>query len=66
MSIYLGNLPYQFTKDDLEEVFVRYVKVNQIQFSTNREIVEGGAFFLGLNGFEEGKNTVTKALDGAG
>ncbi len=38
MSIYVVNLPYQMTKEDLEEVCVNHAKVIQVQVITDREM----------------------------
>ena len=46
MSIYAGNLSYQVTVKDLEEVFKEYGTVKRVQLPTDRETgrVRGFAF----------------------
>ena len=46
MTIYVGNLSYQVTKDDLGEVFGEYGTVKRIHIPTDRETgkVRGFAF----------------------
>ena len=46
MTIYVGNLSYQATEDDLETVFAEYGAVKRISLPTDRETgrVRGFAF----------------------
>ena len=37
MTIYVGNLSYQATKDDVNEVFTEYGEVKRVQLPTDRE-----------------------------
>ena len=37
MSIYVGNLSYQVTQDDLNAVFAEYGTVKRVQLPTDRE-----------------------------
>ena len=37
MSIYVGNLSYEVTKEDLSSVFAEYGSVKQVQLPTDRE-----------------------------
>ncbi len=37
MSIYVGNLSYQVTQDDIIAVFKEYGDVKQVQVPTDRE-----------------------------
>lgn len=37
MTIYVGNLSYQATQDDVNEVFTEYGKVKRVQLPTDRE-----------------------------
>jgi len=37
MSIYVGNLSYQVTEEDLKKAFEEYGKVNRVQLPTDRE-----------------------------
>jgi RNA recognition motif-containing protein len=37
VTIYVGNLSYQATKEDITEVFSEYGKVKRVQLPTDRE-----------------------------
>ncbi|MBD2579444.1 RNA-binding protein [Oscillatoria sp. FACHB-1406] len=37
MSIYVGNLPYEVTPDDLKEIFAEYGTVKRVHLPTDRE-----------------------------
>jgi RNA recognition motif-containing protein len=37
MSIYVGNLAYSVTQDDLSKVFAEYGAVKRVQLPTDRE-----------------------------
>ncbi len=65
MSIYVGNLSYQVTKEDLEEVFGEYGSVQRIHMPTDRETgrLRGFAFVEMSDDAEEEK--AIAALDGA-
>ena len=65
MSIYAGNLSYQVTVKDLEEVFKEYGTVKRVQLPTDRETgrVRGFAFVEMSSDAEE--ESAIAALDGA-
>ncbi len=65
MSIYVGNLSYEVTEDDLKSVFEEYGNVKRVQIPTDRETgrVRGFAFIEMDNEEEEIK--AIEALDGA-
>ncbi len=65
MSIYVGNLSYQVTQEDLKEAFGEYGTVNRVQLPTDRETgrVRGFAFVEMSNDDEEA--AAIEALDGA-
>ncbi len=46
MSIYVGNLSYEVTSEDLNEVFAEYGTVNRVHIPTDRDTgrVRGFAF----------------------
>ncbi|MDC0835753.1 RNA-binding protein [Leptolyngbya valderiana BDU 20041] len=46
MSIYIGNLDYEVTQEDLQEVFTEYGTVKRVHLPTDRETgrVRGFAF----------------------
>ena len=37
MSIYIGNLSYDVTQEDLNEVFAEYGTIKRVQLPTDRE-----------------------------
>ena len=65
MSIYAGNLSYQVTVNDLQEVFKEYGTVKRVQLPTDRETgrVRGFAFVEMSSDVEE--EAAIAALDGA-
>lgn len=65
MSIYVGNLSYEVTEEDLKEVFKEYGNVKRVQLPTDRETgrVRGFAFVEMENDTEE--TAAIQALDGA-
>lgn len=65
MSIYVGNLSYQVTEDDLKRVFAEYGKVSSVKVPTDRETgrMRGFAFVEMENSKEE--DAAIEALDGA-
>ena len=65
MSIYAGNLSYQVTVNDLQEVFKEYGTVKRVQLPTDRETgrVRGFAFVEMSSDAEE--QAAIEALDGA-
>ncbi|MBD2465255.1 RNA-binding protein [Oscillatoria sp. FACHB-1407] len=65
MSIYVGNLSYEVTQDDLSQTFSEYGTVKRVQLPTDRETgrVRGFAFVEMTTDAEE--ITAIEALDGA-
>lgn len=65
MSIYVGNLSYEVTKEDLEEVFKEYGTIKRVHLPTDRETgrFRGFAFVEMSSDAEEEKAIET--LDGA-
>ena len=65
MSIYVGNLSYQVTEEDLNSVFAEYGSVKRVQLPTDRETgrVRGCAFVEMSSETEEA--AAIEALDGA-
>lgn len=65
MSIYVGNLPYEVTSEDLMEVFAEYGKVSRVHIPTDRETgrMRGFAFVEMENDNQE--ESAIDALDGA-
>lgn len=65
MSIYVGNLSYQVTEEDLSAVFAEYGSVKRVQLPTDRETgrLRGFAFVEMSSEAEEA--AAIEALDGA-
>lgn len=65
MSIYVGNLSYEVTQEDLSAVFAEYGSVKRVNLPTDRETgrVRGFAFVEMSTETEEG--AAIEALDGA-
>jgi RNA recognition motif-containing protein len=65
MSIYVGNLSYQVTEDDLTQTFAEYGTVKRVQLPTDRETgrLRGFAFVEMATDAEE--DAAINALDGA-
>lgn len=65
MSIYVGNLSYEVTEDDLREVFAEYGTVNRVQLPTDRETGKMRGFAFVEMGTEAEETAAIDALDGA-
>lgn len=65
MSIYVGNLSYSVTQDDLSTVFAEYGTVKRVQLPTDRETgrMRGFGFVEMASDAEE--DAAIEALDGA-
>jgi RNA recognition motif-containing protein len=65
MSIYIGNLSYQVTEEDLTSVFAEYGSVKRVQLPTDRETGRMRGFgFVEMNSDAE-EQAAIDALDGA-
>jgi len=65
MSIYIGNLDYSATQDDLNEVFAEYGTVKRVHLPTDRETVRMRGFgFVEMSSESEESNAISE-LDGA-
>lgn len=65
MSIYVGNLSYQVTKEDLEEVFGEYGTIQRIHMPKDRETGRLRGFaFVEMSSEAEEEAAIT-TLDGA-
>ncbi|NEQ43200.1 MAG: RNA-binding protein [Leptolyngbya sp. SIOISBB] len=65
MSIYVGNLSYDVTEEDLTSVFAEYGTVKRVQLPTDRETGRMRGFgFVELSAETE-ENAAIEALDGA-
>ena len=65
MSIYVGNLNYEVTQDDLSEVFGEYGKVKRVHLPTDRETGRKRGFGFVEMETEEEETTAIETLDGA-
>ncbi|MBF2097995.1 MAG: RNA-binding protein [Gloeomargaritaceae cyanobacterium C42_A2020_066] len=65
MSIYVGNLSYQVTEEDLKAVFAEYGTVKRVQLPVDRETGRPRGFgFVELSSDPE-ENAAIEALEGA-
>ncbi|GFE71862.1 RNA-binding protein [Chroococcus sp. FPU101] len=65
MSIFIGNLSYEVTQEDLSEVFSEYGKVQRVHLPTDRESGQKRGFaFVELETKVQEAAAIT-ALDGA-
>ncbi|MGD1921331.1 MAG: RNA recognition motif domain-containing protein [Pleurocapsa sp.] len=65
MSIYVGNLNYEVTPEDLQEVFGEYGNVKRVHLPTDRETGRKRGFgFVEMNTDEEETEAIN-TLDGA-
>uniref|UniRef100_A0A832M5D7 RNA-binding protein n=1 Tax=Oscillatoriales cyanobacterium SpSt-402 TaxID=2282168 RepID=A0A832M5D7_9CYAN len=65
MSIYVGNLSYEVTEDDLTAVFGEYGSVKRVQLPTDRETGRMRGFgFVEMSADAE-EDAAIDALDGA-
>ncbi len=65
MSIYVGNLAYQVTQEDLSTVFAEYGTVKRVQLPTDRETGKMRGFAFVEMGTEAEEAAAIDALDGA-
>ncbi|MFB8791079.1 MAG: RNA-binding protein [Potamolinea sp.] len=65
MSIYVGNLSYQVTQEDLSAVFAEYGTVKRVQLPTDRETGRMRGFGFVEMGSDAEEAAAIEALDGA-
>ena len=65
MSIYVGNLPYQVTQEDLSGVFAEYGTVKRVQIPTDRETGRSRGFGFVEMATDTEEDAAIEALDGA-
>jgi len=65
MSIYVGNLSYDVTENDLTGVFAEYGNVKRVQLPTDRETGRKRGFAFVEMGAEAEEAAAITALDGA-
>ena len=65
MSIYVGNLSYDVTEEDLTSVFAKYGSVKRVQLPTDRETGRMRGFGFVELGADSEEDAAIDALDGA-
>ncbi|EAW36454.1 MULTISPECIES: RNA-binding protein [Lyngbya] len=65
MSIYVGNLAYEVTEEDLKSVFAEYGAVQRVSIPTDRETGRPRGFAFVEMGAESEEDAAIEALDGA-
>ena len=65
MSIYVGNLSFEVTKEDLNAAFAEYGSVKQVQLPTDRETGRLRGFGFVEMGTDAEETAAIEALDGA-
>ena len=65
MSIYVGNLSFEVTKEDLNAAFAEYGSVKQVQLPTDRETGRLRGFGFVEMGTDAEETAAIDAIDGA-
>ena len=65
MSVYVGNLSYDVTQEDLTSVFAEYGTVKRVQIPTDRETGRPRGFGFVEMESESEEDAAIEALDGA-
>ena len=65
MSIYVGNLSYDATRDDINAVFAEYGAVQRVHLPTDRETGRPRGFAFVEMSSEDEESAAIEALDGA-
>ncbi|ERT05887.1 RNA recognition motif family protein [Lyngbya aestuarii BL J] len=65
MSIYVGNLSYEVTEEDLKAVFAEYGTVQRVSIPTDRETGRPRGFAFVEMQEESKEDAAIEALDGA-
>lgn len=65
MSVYIGNLPREVTKEDLSDVFSEYGAVKRVQLPVDRETGQLRGFGFVEMGNDQEEDAAISALDGA-
>ncbi len=65
MSLYVGNLSYDVTREDLERVFAEYGDVKRVSLPTDRETGKPRGFAFVDMAAEAQEDTIIESLDGA-
>lgn len=64
MAIYVGNLFYEVTQDDLRDVFTEYGNVKRVSLPTDRETGRIRGFGFVEMASDEEENVAIETLDG--
>ena len=65
MSVYVGNLSYEVTQEDITEVFTEYGTVKRVQLPTDRDTGRVRGFAFVEMDTETEESAAIEALDGA-
>jgi RNA recognition motif-containing protein len=65
MSLYVGNLSYEATQDNLAQIFAEYGAVKRVQVSTDRETGRSRGFAFVEMDTEAEEAAAIEGLDGA-
>jgi RNA recognition motif-containing protein len=65
MSIYVGNLSYSASQDDIQEIFAEYGTVSRVTVPTDRETGRPRGFAFVEMEQESDEDAAIEALDGA-
>ena len=65
MSVYVGNLSYEVTEEDLTEIFAEYGAVKRVQLPKDRETGRLRGFAFVEMGTDAEETAAIEALDGA-
>ncbi|MBD2233879.1 RNA recognition motif domain-containing protein [Phormidium tenue] len=65
MSLYVGNLSYDVTREDLERVFAEYGDVKRVSLPTDRETGKPRGFAFVDMAAEAQEDAIIESLDGA-
>ncbi|MFE4107002.1 RNA recognition motif domain-containing protein [Almyronema epifaneia] len=65
MTVYIGNLSYDVTSEDLEHIFAEYGTVKRITLPTDRETGRPRGFGFVEMGEDSEEDSAIEALDGA-
>lgn len=65
MSIYVGNLSYEVSQEDLNEVFTEYGTVKRVHIPSDRETGRSRGFAFVEMESEANEDKAIEALDGA-
>ena len=65
MTIYIGNLSFQATEDDLKEVFAEYGEVSRVSLPTDRETGRKRGFAFVEMAEDAHEDAAISELDGA-